>query len=300
MEHRRPSIIGPLLLITAGVLFLLANMGMLPFTFWELAARFWPIVLILIGLEIIFGRRSMLGALVILVLWLGLVGGVIWIAYAQGGGILPTTAAATEELSQPLADIKSATVDLNVGFSNTTLTALGSDSGDLIKGTFSHGQGIRIVKSYNVAGGDGRLSLKEEGTSFILGGATVSRWDLGLNPGIPINLRVDGGVGRTSLDLGTLKITSLQIDTGVGNVNVTTPGSGTVTMRLNGGVGSAIVNIPQGVAARLRVNTGLGGIRVDESRFPKFGDVYQSADFASATNKVDGEIDGGVGSITIR
>lgn len=300
MEHRRPSIIGPLILITAGVLFLLANMGMLPFTFWELAARFWPIVLILIGLEIIFGRRSLLGALVILVLWLGLVGGVIWIAYAQGGGILPTAAAATEELSQPLGDIKSATVDLNVGFSNTTLTTLGSDSGDLIKGTFSHGQGTRIVKAYSVAGGDGRLSLKEEGTNYILGGATTSRWDLGLNPGIPIVLRVDGGVGRTSLDLGALKITSLQIDTGVGTLNVTTPGNGTVTMRLNGGVGSAVVNIPQGVAGRLHVNTGLGGIRVDENRFPKFGDVYQSADFASAANKIDVEIDGGIGSITIR
>ncbi|MGE5265334.1 MAG: LiaI-LiaF-like domain-containing protein [Acidobacteriota bacterium] len=300
MEHRRPSIIGPLILITAGVLFLLANMGMLPFTFWELAARYWPIVLILIGLEIIFGRRSMLGALVILVLWLGLVGGVIWIAYAQGGGILPIAPSATEEISQPLGDIKSATVDLNVGFSNTTLTALGTDTGDLMKGTYRHSEGVRVVKTYDVAGSDGRLSLKEEGSNFMLGGATASRWDLGLNPGIPIVLRVDGGVGHSSLDLGTLKITSLQIDTGVGSMNVTTPGTGSVTMRLNGGVGSAIVNIPQGVAGRLRVNAGLGSIRVDENRFPKFGDVYQSADFSSAANKIDVEIDGGIGSITVR
>lgn len=300
MENRRPSIIGPLILITAGVLFLLANMGMLPFTFWELAVRFWPILLILIGLEIIFGRRSLLGALVILVLWIGLVAGVIWVAYAQGGGILPTTAAATEQISQPLGDIKSATIDLNVGFSNTTLTSLGTDSGDLMKGTFSHGQGTSLVKTYNVAGSDGRLSLKEEGTNFILGGATVSRWDVGLNPSLPVVLRVDGGVGRTNLDLGALKITSLQVDTGIGTVNMTTPGSGSITMRLNGGVGSATVNIPQGVAGRMRVSSGLGGIHIDENRFPRFGEIYQSADFASAANKIDMEIDGGIGSINIR
>lgn len=300
MEHRRPSIIGPLILITAGVLFLLANMGMLPFTFWELAVRFWPIILILIGLEIIFGRRSLLGALVILVLWVGLVAGVIWVAYAQGGGILPSAAATTEELSQPLGDIKSATVDLNVGFSNTTLTSLSIDAGDLMKGTFSHGQGTRMVKTYNVAGSDGRLSLREEGSNFILGGVTVSRWDLALNPSLPVVLRVDGGVGRTNLDLGALKITSLQIETGIGTMNVTTPGSGSVTMRLNGGIGSATVNIPQGVAGRLRVSSGLGSIRVDENRFPKFGDIYQSGDFASAANKIDMEIDGGIGSISIR
>ena len=206
MEHRRPSIIGPLILITAGVLFLLANMGMLPFTFWELAVRFWPIILILIGLEIIFGRRSLLGALVILVLWVGLVAGVIWVAYAQGGGILPSAAATTEELSQPLGDIKSATVDLNVGFSNTTLTSLSIDAGDLMKGTFSHGQGTRMVKTYNVAGSDGRLSLREEGSNFILGGVTVSRWDLALNPSLPVVLRVDvlgAPVARGSLKAGT-------------------------------------------------------------------------------------------------
>lgn len=300
MENRRPSIIGPLILITVGVLFLLANMGMLPFTFWELAVRFWPILLILIGLEIIFGRRSLLGALVILVLWIGLVAGVIWIAYAQGGGILPTAAAATEQISQPLGDIKSATIDLNVGFSNTTLTSLGTDSGDLMKGTFSHGQGTSLVKTYNVAGSDGRLSLKEEGTNFVLGGATVSRWDLALNPSLPVVLRVDGGVGRTNLDLGALKITSLQVDTGIGTVNMTAPGSGSITMRLNGGIGSATVNIPQGVAGRMRVSSGLGGIHIDENRFPRFGDIYQSADFASAANKIDMEIDGGIGSINIR
>ena len=182
MENRRPSIIGPLILITVGVLFLLANMGMLPFTFWELAVRFWPILLILIGLEIIFGRRSLLGALVILVLWIGLVAGVIWVAYAQTGGFLPIATAATEEISQPLGDIKSATVDLNVGFSNTTLTALGTDTGDLMKGTYRHGEGVRMVKTYDVAGSDGRLSLKEEGSNFILGGATASRWALASRP----------------------------------------------------------------------------------------------------------------------
>jgi hypothetical protein len=300
MENRRPSIIGPLILITAGMLFLLANMGMLPFTFWELAVRFWPIILILIGLEIIFGRRSLLGALVILVLWVGLVAGVIWVAYAQGGGIFPSGAAATEELSQSLGDIKSATVDLNVGFSNTTLTSLGTDTGDLMKGTFRHSEGVRMVKTYTVAGSDGRLSLKEEGSNFILGGATASRWELALNPSLPVVLRVDGGVGRTNLDLGALNITSLQVDTGIGTMNVTTPGSGSVTMRLNGGIGSATVNIPQGVAGRLRVSSGLGSIRVDESRFPKFGEIYQSADFASAANKIDMEVDGGIGSINIR
>ncbi|MBI4785538.1 MAG: hypothetical protein HY782_00610 [Chloroflexi bacterium] len=300
MEHRRPGVIGPLILITIGVLFLLANMGLLPLSFWEIAYRFWPTIFILMGLEILFGRRSALGALLVVVLWVALIGGVLWLAYAQGGGFLATAPATTEQLAQPLGDIQSARVNLDIGFSNTTVNSLGSDSGDLMKGTFAHAQGARVVKSYNVVGNEGRLGLKAEGVNFILGGGSVSRWELGLNPAVPIVLNVNGGIGRAMLDLSALNVTALSVDTGIGSLAVTTPKTGSVTMRLNGGVGSATVTIPPGVAARVRVDAGLGGINVDQARFPKSGEIYQSADYASATNKIDIEVDGGVGSINIR
>ncbi len=46
---RRPSLLGALLWIGVGVLFLLRNFGIGP-DFWSLAARYWPILLILLGL----------------------------------------------------------------------------------------------------------------------------------------------------------------------------------------------------------------------------------------------------------
>ncbi len=300
MEYRnRPSLIGPLILITIGILFLLANLGMLPLTFWEIAARFWPLILVLVGLEIIFGRRSMLGALVVVVLWLALIGGVFWLA-TTGSGVLPTSAAATEQIAQPLGDIKSGSVDLNIGFATTNVTALAVDATDLMKGTFAHNEGVRIVKTYNTAGSEGRLGLRGEGADFVMFDSRNSRWDIGLNPTVPIALNVNGGVGRVNLDLAALNVTALNVDGGVGTIVATTPKSGTTTMRIKGGVGSATITIPDGVAARIRVNGGLGGVRVNESRFPKFGDAYQSADYVTAANKIDIAVDGGVGSIDIR
>lgn len=299
MEYRRrTSLMGPLILITIGVLFLLANLGMLPLTFWEIAARFWPLILILVGLEIIVGRRSMIGALVIVVLWLALIASVVWLAFA--GGILPTAAVTTEQLSQPLGDIKSASVSLDIGIATTNVTALGSHATDLMQGTFSHTDAIRIVKTYSVVGSDGRLGLRGEGADFMMFNFGNSRWDISLNPTMPIALSVNGGVGRVNLDLSALKVTALNMDTGVGSIVATTPSSGVATMRVNGGVGSASITIPNGVAAHIRVNGGLGGVRMSESRFPRFGDGYQSNDYASAANKIDIEVDGGVGSIGIQ
>ena len=297
MEQRRPSLAGPLILITIGVLFLLANLGMLPLTFWEIAARFWPLILILVGLEIIIGRRSMIGALIVVALWLALVGGVIYLSFA-GGGILPTPAAVTDQLSQPLGDVKSASVDMEIGAARTTVTALAPDSTDLMKGTFSHADGTRIEKTYNVNGTEGQLTLKE-GANFMYFAGSIDRWDVALSPQIPLALRVNDGVGHGRFDLAALKVTLLSIDAGLGNIDVTTPKTGNTSVRINGGVGSVSITIPDGVAASIRVNGGLGGTRVNESRFPKFGDVYQSTDYAAAANKIDIQIDGGVGSISI-
>jgi hypothetical protein len=60
------------------------------------------------------------------------------------------------------------------------------------------------------------------------------------------------------------------------------------------------VNIPPGVAARLRTRGGLSSIQVDEMRFRRMGDVYQSDDYETAANRADIDIEMGVGSVTVR
>jgi DUF4097 and DUF4098 domain-containing protein YvlB len=48
-NRHRPSLLGALLWIGLGILFLLRNFGIGP-SFWSLAARYWPVLLILLGL----------------------------------------------------------------------------------------------------------------------------------------------------------------------------------------------------------------------------------------------------------
>lgn len=60
---RREAIVLPLLLIAAGVILLLKNLGHLPWTVWELLAKLWPVLLIALGLDILFGRSALRWAL---------------------------------------------------------------------------------------------------------------------------------------------------------------------------------------------------------------------------------------------
>ncbi len=295
---RTPSLIGPLL-ITFGVLLLLANLGYLPLSIWQIAAQYWPIILILIGVEILFGRRSWLGSLVVLVLWIAIVAGLVWLAIS-GASLLPMGATISEQMNEPLGDIKSATIDLNVGASTVFVSALNEDTTNLMEGKFNRREGIKIVKTYNVNANVGNLILKEEGNPGSFVGASTSRWDVALYPQIPLAVRVNSGVGNANLDLSKLNVTTLRVNGGVGSLNVTTPQAGTTTMKIDGGVGSVVVTIPPGVAAQIRVNSGLGGAHIDQSRFAKSDKIYQSADYASAANKIDIEVNGGVGSVTVR
>jgi hypothetical protein len=58
--------------------------------------------------------------------------------------------------------------------------------------------------------------------------------------------------------------------------------------------------VPQGVAASIRARGGLASINIDSNRFPRSGDVNQSPDYETAANKVDMDIQTGVGSVDIR
>jgi len=60
------------------------------------------------------------------------------------------------------------------------------------------------------------------------------------------------------------------------------------------------MRVPSGVAARIRASGGLAEIHVDRGRFPRAGGVYQSADYDTAPNRVDIDVEAGVGSVNIR
>ena len=69
-RRRRRSIVWPVILITIGVIFLLQNFGLLSWSIWGSLWRWWPIILILVGLELFLGGagRGLVGLLVVALL----------------------------------------------------------------------------------------------------------------------------------------------------------------------------------------------------------------------------------------
>lgn len=294
-EDRQRHIVWPLLLILVGILLLLDQFGVLAFS-WSTLWRLWPLALVLLGLDILLSRTR-IGAIVYLVVAIG----VIVLALA----LLPQTERplpeATKEIySYPARGIESAEMRLQVGVGELDVSSL-EDSANLYEArvTFDPRQ-TAITARVDTPGDEARVSLESSHHRWTPASSRATdRWDVRLNADVPLRLRIDGGLNRTYLDLRDVTLTALELNMGVGDVQVLLPAKGSYRANIDGGVGALRLEIPQNVAARIRIDGGLGATRVDE-RFQQRGRYYVTANYDTAEEIVEIDIDGGIGSITIR
>lgn len=297
-EKNRTSLFGPVVLIGLGILLLLSNFGFINVNIWDLIFRFWPLFLVAAGLDLLLGRRTNSGALIGLVVVGGLVVGAIWFGYFRSD---TSTTASSQTIRQALEGATNAEIEIESSISKLQINT-SEASEQLIEGTVALHNDEELETDFEVLADTARYSLKSKSRGFIFpnfGGSDAGLWDLRLNGEIPTALSIDTGIGSSNLDLETLQLTALEVNAGIGAVEITLPDSGDFEATIEGGVGEIVVMIPDTLAARITANAGIGTAQV-EGNYINNGEEYRSPDFDSATNRVILEVDGGVGSITIR
>jgi hypothetical protein len=126
-------------------------------------------------------------------------------------------------------------------------------------------------------------------------------WRLNLNRDIPIELDVESGASESILTLTDLKVTKLKIGTGASSNKIYLPAkAGSTDVKVEAGAASIDIFIPQEVAARIKLDSAISGNKVDNTRFPWNGKVYESTNFDAAVNKVEIKVSNGVGSVNIQ
>jgi hypothetical protein len=303
MEYqRRGSIVFPVLLVGLGIVFLLNNLGQLSWDVWLVIGRMWPILLIAIGVDVLLGRRSSMGAVLSLVIILALFAGGVWFFYNTAP---PRTGEYhTETVSQPLEDVEEAEVviDFSVGTFNVDAT---SDTRDLVSGSVDLYPGEDLTENYRTVGEKAyyRLGSNYDGNpSFWFYppiGPNTRTWDLLLNSDVPTMLVVDSGVGEGNLDLRGMLLEGVDIDGGVGEITLYLPAEGDFDVDISGGVGEVTVFVAADAPIRITVDGGLGNTSID-SDFLRRSDAYVSESYEAGGDVIDLNIDGGVGSVTVR
>jgi hypothetical protein len=282
-----------------GALFLLNNLGWLSWNVWQMLFTLWPVWLIAVGLDILIGRRSVWGSLLVLVVVIGIVG-VLTVVYSVQP--LATNTWTSETVSQALAGATRADIEIAFTTGSLRIQAAPEDAA-LIEGTLNVRQNERVTRDFSVNGDTAYFKLRGQNTDsgpwWGWGKERDKVWSLQLNRTVPLRLKVNTGVGTSTLNLESLNVTSLDVNAGVGRTVLTLPNHGQLSAQVDGGVGETEVTIPEGMAAKIRVRTGLGNTQVN-SRYQRQGDYYLSPNYDTATNRVELTVNGGIGSITIR
>lgn len=294
---RRGGLVGPVILIGLGIILLLNSLGILEWNVWEVIFRLWPVLLIAWGLDLLIGGRSVWGSLLALVVIVAVLAGALWLFRT---GIVAGRGVAGEEVRQALGGATWAEVIIAPAVGTLHVEAL-PESANLIEGVIHPGRGERVRRDFAVKGGAATFTLRSEGTAFgpfIGGWGDEWAWDLGLNPQVPLELRINLGAGQSDIDLTGLRVRYLKVSMGVGQTTVVLPDEGRFEARIEGAVGQTVVVIPEGLAARVRVDTGLAGSQLPDGYQRRDG-VYTSPGYESAENRVDLEVNQAIGHVKI-
>lgn len=334
LETRRTSNSTPFwafVLIAVGVIWLLAQAHIISGANLAVLFQFWPIILIAIGLNLLFGRGSQVlsmligAATVILMIALMVVGPSLGLGMNQE--------IHTSQYAEPIDNTTSAQVELDLSVGSVAIKAL-NDSNELINADLNY---IGDV-TFNVdhVGTEKFVTLTSENDStqwynfigFSISGADDDRlrWDIGLTPDIPLDLRLHGGVGDSTFDLSGIQLTNLSLNSGVGDSTIILPGgsfklslnggvgetrvnfseNAAVDATIQGGVGSIILDVPDKAAVRLENQGGLGGVNVPAGFIRVSGQdnngVWETASYgaASSDERIILRVEGGVGGLTVR
>ncbi len=303
------SLFWPILLIGVGFAWLLGNLGVIPWQNFYSLGRLWPLLLVIIGLDILFGRRNMLGSAIIAILTVAAI--IFFLVASPSLGLATAPTLTTSVYHETLGGTTSASVNLDLTSARTSIFAL-SDSPDLINATLIHtGQA-----NFNVSGDKQKtihLSQTDFGTDWLnpANWGLDQRWEIGLAPSIPMSLVINAASGSNSFDFSKLNLTGLKIDAASGSLSVVLPktnihylvdingASGSITiavpctdteLRLDGASGSQSINVPQGCALRVVVqNTGSGSVNLPTNLTQVGGSsgrrqqgAWETTNFASA------------------
>jgi len=291
---RRGSITGPLFLIGLGMVFLLNNFGVLAWDVWFTIWRLWPILIISLGLDILIGQRIWWKSLIGLILIVAILFAVISLAGIdpiRGQAVTGTT------IEQELGAARTAEINVSPAIGDLDVGSL-SDSDKLIVGSVGSDRFGQIMTDYSLRDDEAEFSLESRSGSFNMGSGQW-KWDLRLNPVIPIGLNVNMGGGDINLELGENLINELNVSQGLGDISLLVSDKASSDVNLSQAIGQITVDIPRGLEIELRVDKALSNLSVP-SNFVMRGESYFSPNSVESDNRLKLDIEQAIGNIVIR
>ncbi len=292
MPARYRSFFWPAVLILAGVIALLVNTGAIPGDRLYLLVDLWPVILIVVGLELIV-RRSLHGASAELAAAL-----IVLVAIAGAAGYVALSpnpsATHTGDWSDSTGSLKKAAVEIDAGAATVTVSGSSALGADLYRAHIEYSGSQPQVE---LDRSSGTLTISQPNGTFLQ--SRKFALTLQLNPGVSWAISVNSGATTATLNLGNMQVSSLRINTGSSHDDITLGSpSGVVPVKVNGGELTVHLHRPGGSQFSIDVSGGEVSLDADGHHFGGIGNVgYHTGDIGSNAYRI--QVNGGQCTVTV-
>ena len=300
VRPRRGSFGFGIVLIVIGVLALVAQLRP-RFDPWPLLWKYWPLLLILLGVAKLWEHMSnrnnpqrgssgwISGGAITVVAIVVLVG----LSEHHSGAANPIL---REPQSVDLQGAKSVTakIDMHAGQLNVN-----SGSSHLMDADFSYDQDSGKPRvNYSVSGTSGALDVSQHENGGVHLGRNENNWSLRFG-NVPLDLNVDMGAGQGELNLRGINLTRLKIEMGAGQIDLDLTGERkqNFDVDVQGGVGQAKIRLPRDVGVEIRADGGIGSI--DTEGLHKEGGRWVNDAWGKSPITIHMNVEGGIGEIRL-
>ena len=311
-RRRRGSLLVGFLLAALGVLLLLTTTGAVSFGIWIELATYWPVLLLLIGAEVILAERPVLIRVGVVAATLAAVVAASYLSMPDYDPPEPLRAGYVEPLGEAQR------LHLSMAFMGGDVE-LNSDT--TVSGSFARllaadfgSRPARVIREQS--NGDVEFHMVSSGpflrhssydgytrrVSFPVG---LADWNLAMSPDVEVDIEISAGATDLALDLRGLNVRNLNVEAGASDIRVQLPASaGQTYVDIAAGATDVELLVPDNVAAHIDIDSLLGSDWIDPHRF-RFMEiddvyVYRSANYSEAQNRVWVDIEAISADVTVR
>ena len=293
---RNRSYFWPAILILTGVIALLAQTGTISGGRLLRLADLWPLILIVIGLElmnrrVLQGPRRDLATALIVLLAVG--GAAAYVAIR--GPVADTTQ--TMDASDAVGSLNQATLNVDAGAATMTVEGSNSLGSDLYRAHIEY-VGTKPAISLDRSTGNLRI-FKNNDFSFFANRRFVL--NLQVNSAVSWNVSANTGASNDTLQLSAVNVGSITLNAGASRTDITLGRpTGIVRVSVEGGAITLRLHRPSGSEAFVHVSGGAVNLDADGRQLHGVGDEsWQSAGYDGAVDAYHVEINGGASNVTL-
>lgn len=276
---------------------MLNNFGVLPWSLWFSLWRFWPVLLILIGVEIFIGRQVSFRTLIILFALIFLLPLALFLNPFGGNPL----AKSKLTLNQNLATTVRAKITIDLPAVNLKIASLATDSAKLAGGQLTYSS---TASAPTVARNEDQnttyLNINQGSSNSIpFLGSIRNEAKIDLSPLVPLEILVKAAASNLDLNLEDLLAKKIDIQTAAVNLRIKYSSRSSKTM-IRTGASSLNFEIPKDSATKILIKGGPKNISLPKDYFQKQGSSYVSSNFQNAKEKIEIDIEVGAGTISVR